>query len=55
MMTPWYGNAFRITVPYEWNLLMIGGFPYEKPVMQYFGIFCDVSQNKLLNKQVDCR
>ena len=56
MLKPWRGNAFYIT-----DHLLRGvhplpmDCPYKWLVMQSFGVFCDVSLNKSLNKQLSCR
>ena len=49
MMTPWYGNAFRIICPLCGNQPIAGGF--SRPIRWTFDIFFVVKLKKLSNKE----
>ena len=49
IMTPWYGNAFRIICPLCVNPSVTGGFP--RPRRWTFDVFFVVRLNKLFDKE----
>ena len=51
MMTSSNGNGFRFIGPFWWEPPVIGGFPSQRVSNTGSDVFCDVSLNKLLNKQ----
>ena len=55
-MTSSNGSIFRALLALcEGNPSVTGGFPWQRPVTQSFGVFFDVCLNKRLSKQSWCR